>query len=218
MRTIKINVTTLDYFNKINWENDKKVEDFISSIVSPPPPLPNMIIGSAFHYFLQNPQIEPPYVFSQGGNSIEIPENLLSQARSWFYYQLQQKKLCKKARSIVWEVRGASLKWIKRIPVEIVGIVDGIGAGLIEIKTTQYYSFDNYQGSVQWKFYLDIFNMPFIDYFVFELNNGAIQSMNNFRFYDSEFCKRGLTLLIEDFLDFCNDRKLISYFYKNEED
>lgn len=91
------------------------------------------------------------------------------------------------------DVMGPALALIDRpqtvFEAKGIGVYDGhdvvakadqlIGARLVETKTTAYFDFDKYAASCQWRFMLDIFQVPSVTYQVFCLDedepNGVIR-------------------------------------------
>lgn len=74
---------------------------------------------------------------------------------------------------MVWQAKATKVYTIDGEPVTVVAKTDGqVGRVVVEVKTTDNFSIDRYEGSRQWRLYLDIFEADACQYVVYVLREG----------------------------------------------
>jgi hypothetical protein len=119
----------------------------------------------------------------------------------------------------IWQVKSAKVWSLPGDAPTVVAKADGVlGQRLIENKTTTgSFDFAHYERGYQWRFYLDIFEAPAIEYHVFRLDdhgNGVVEvkDVETFTLYPYPALHDDCTELLTAFLDFVRLKHLELYF------
>ncbi len=88
-----------------------------------------------------------------------------------------------------------------------------LGSSLTEFKTSDYFDFDKYEPSLQWRFMVDIFEPTDVTYHVFKLDdheNGVIEvkAIDSFALYPYASCHDDCLEWLEDFVRFVKAKRL----------
>jgi hypothetical protein len=223
----KFNCTLLDSFVNYLGDEDGDVDSFISGIVSPVESF-NMRLGSLFHGLLQDRRsccVEGYYRYRDAkyGWDGVLPCDLVDRSRDLF-----DSRLCEVSMGLYpsvipcWEVRGELWMEVDGFRVCLVGKADGILGSILEIKTTQNYSFDKYYRSLQWGCYMELFDIDRLDYFVYELGCRGdkddvegyyIKDFHSFYFVRDLGFRSRLEVYVMRLFDFVNAYGLSEHFW-----
>jgi hypothetical protein len=226
----KINCTLLDSYVNYLGEEDGDLDSFISGIISPEESFV-MRLGSLFHGLLQDRGsecVDGYYGYRDSRYGLEggLPCDLVDSSRLLFDNRLREVSMGLYPSVLpCWEVRGELWFEVDGFRVCLVGKADGILGSILEVKTTQSYSFDKYYRSLQWGCYMELFDIDRVDYFVYELgcrgdrsNLGGyyIKDFHSFYFVRDEGFRSELEGYVISFYDFIEGYGLGEYFVKYE--
>ena len=170
---MRISVTTLDSFRLFLTQDWMKEEDLLATLRGESIPTPQMMLGTAFGRAMERPtrwwnaERNAYVVYVKLGDAWEeyvFPASLVNPQLELFDARGQ------------FEVRVTKMY----AGVVVVAKADYLfGHDLKENKTTlKAFNFGKYNGSVQWRFMLDMFNLPRIEYNIFcmkESRDGTVR-------------------------------------------
>lgn len=203
---MRIPVTALESFRLYQTEDWMSEADLVASLKHEGVPTPGLLIGRAFDAIVCEPfhyQVPGGYLcdgYSFGDDDMALVFAALDPR-------------------IIWQVKTAKVWPLPTDAPTVVAKADGVlGQRLIENKTTlSSFDFAHYERGYQWKFYLDLFEAPAIEYHVFRLNdhgNGVIdvRDVETFMLYPYPALHDDCSELLTQFLDFIKAKHLELYF------
>lgn len=222
---LRISTTSIDLYNRFLCDEDFPEEVFINQLTKKSPPSKYMELGTAFHEILENPDEamkRHENAYGEAGDfmsssGIVFPHMVI--ARCWNYIDYNHPFEIKltKVYAVISEFNPSGFE-----PVEVVGKIDqGKGEYVIEHKTCWTgFSYEKYAESLQWKFYLDIFEAQRCIYKVFELSDLAggiaLRNIHSFHFDWDDTIPRQIELILESFIKYIFSKNLQSYFNENK--
>jgi len=154
--SLRISATTLESFHlyrTTEWMTEarfiKELGEFEDN--------PQMKRGRAFEEILRRPR---KYVVPDGYacEGVFFPEGIIKRA------------LPRIPEDVIWQAKVTKVYDVDGEPVTVICKTDGLlGRVILEIKTTESFDLDKYQGSRQWRLYLDSFGADLCRYIVFEI-------------------------------------------------
>lgn len=210
----KISVTTIDQFAKYLLKEEMTDEELITRLTTEFTQTKYTELGTGFHDVLQNP-LKRHKFFNNNGNIEAYYEALNG-------IQFSEKLIHDCQKKIKWDVPAFEVP-ISKIystnygDVKVVGRADQLYLNSVqEIKScwTQY-KYDNYKDSIQWKFYIDMFEVKSCRYIVFQMNDGMEISLGNiheFEFFPYPNLEQDLHNILNSFLDFLHNKEIQNHF------
>ncbi len=193
---LRVSATTLEtyrLFLTADWFTyDKLVEDWTGERET----TPLMVRGTSFHEILEN--------WSDHKKQGEVIEKL-----GWQWQKNQIAPIAENEQLTgVAEVKGTTeIALPNGEIVTLVGKVDRLDSyEATEYKTTERFSTDKYQDSIQWRVYCLIFGLQSVTYKVAHVDNNNpvnILAFEQMTFAAYEGIKAEIEALLYDFVDFC---------------
>lgn len=218
---LRIATTSIDLYNRFLCDEEFPEEVFISQLTKKTPATKYMQLGSAFHEILEDPwgaYNRHAKLTSHEGNfmskeGIVFPDDVIRPCFDFIDYDHPFEIKLTKNYAVISEFNPSGFE-----PVEVVAKVDqGKGNFVIEHKScwTQF-KYDKYADSLQWKFYLDIFQAQRCIYKVFELSDLAggikFRQFHSFHFDWHEGIPKELETILESFIKFIYTKNLQEFF------
>jgi hypothetical protein len=196
---MRISATTLEMFRRRNSD-----EEFIKRITEAFKPTPQMEFGTAFDWLIQQPDLLKPIDGFFKYNNILVPEEpvMIMRDRLNPYCQFQLKS------TKTYSINGALVTLVCKCDV-LTGIITE------EIKTTfRAFNYDNFEKSLQWRCYLEVFNSPLIYYHVFEFGDDYTFKTPVEPFYFSSYSNlsNDVRNALTELVTFIESKNLYNYF------
>lgn len=215
---ISISVTTLDQYLRYLSDDEMTDEDLIERLTG-------KFKGNKFtelrtalhdilqnwnkrHKFYENHKKEIEYYF-ESINGITFTEDIIKSCLKHIKYDVP-----------VFEVKEKKIYNTDFGEVLIVGKVDQLYLNSVqEIKSNwTYYKYDSYRDSIQWEFYLDMFQAKYCEYTVFEFGEKAgeieLKNTHNFKFFPYPTMLEHIHKVLNEFLEFIHNKNIQNHFIK----
>jgi hypothetical protein len=184
---IKVSATNLEAYRKY-LEERISLDALLDTVLRRSQPNSMMIKGTLFHEMLQTSE---PEKFQE-----YFSQDCIETARSFMNY-----------RSPLFEVKTRKQYQTRRGIVSLTGVADQIlGNKVIEIKTR--YSpiqYETYSESLQWRVYCDVFDVPEVQYNVFEfkhVSDNDYKACAFFNFFSPKHNHEHVNNWIDSYVDF----------------
>lgn len=121
----------------------------------------------------------------------------------------------------LWEVKETRLFEVNRVPVTVVAKCDHIFGAALQDNKTKFSPIDvrDYEPSLQWRFYLEIFGASFLRYNLFsfkEPKDGycAFKDFSTFKFWPYVGMESDCQRWLSRFIEWADGRGLMSYLHR----
>jgi hypothetical protein len=154
--SLRISATTVESYHLYRTTDWMTEERFVQGITEFEP-TPQIQRGMAFESVLRDPDryLQPEGFVADG---IVFPRPAVERA------------LAHIPDRMIWQAKATKVYTIEGEPVTVVAKTDGqVGRVVVEVKTTEHFDLDRYEGSRQWRLYLDIFEADACRYVVYVL-------------------------------------------------
>lgn len=221
---LRISTTQIESYRKfMNYDYDTPEkyelakEELIKQFKRESEPNIYMTLGTTFHSILENPSKYYNNDFYKC-NDIIFSNNCINKSLTFLYkYEMDVK--------YQYEIKATKIYDISGEKVTIVAKVDAINGNLIiENKTAWSLTnfkgirsfYDEYYDSLQWKFYLDIFESDKVIYNIFVMDNKKepieLLEYKTFEFDTTQYSYSELRTNTSLFLEFIKENNLTTYF------
>lgn len=203
---MRISTTTIESFRLLKFEDWQTEEKFIAQVKGETPPSKNMELGTAFHDIIQNPHERLQDGVFVAKNGVVFPMDVIMKCFEHINYDYPfEIKLTKK-----YDVLGESITVVSQVDQLIADHV-------MELKSCwSAFDYDKYSNSMQWRFYLDIFESSMVRYNVFEMYDGAngivLKGIHPFYFNYNDSIPGTINDILEEFVAYIHSKNLEPYF------
>lgn len=204
---LRIAPSKIDAFKRFVLAEDSEATEtmYINEIMKGKEKSRPMILGTAFHLILENPE---KYLFKDVYicNDISFPIDIVNECIDYINYDFP------------FEVRTTKEYQLENEIIVVNGVVDQLeGLCINEHKTTwSSFDYDRYCNSYQWKLYLNMFEAEKLNYKTFQMYDGAngivLKGIREFSFEPYLKMENDIYNILNEFVNWINAKDLRKYF------